>query len=230
MAVDLNARALVGTAAICTWNDIDPGARADFYAWHVREHVPERLGVPGFRRGRRYVADVGDRSPEFFTLYETESLAVLTSAAYLERLNNPTAWTRRAAGAFRGTIRAATTVVQSLGAGSGGYLATLRVGMLGDESAPFDIRLMASVLAEALDLPRVTGVHLCMTDAAASGVKSLESRTRVGDLPIPAGVFLAEGCDGAAVAAAAAVMERGFRAATPTRQQIDIFRLEFMLG
>jgi hypothetical protein len=48
--------ALAGEGAICIWNDILPEHRAEFYAWHNEEHMPERVGIPGFRRGRRYIA------------------------------------------------------------------------------------------------------------------------------------------------------------------------------
>ena len=84
---------LLGAAAVTIWHNVPPEARADYFEWHNREHMPERVGIPGFLRGRRYAALTGD--PEFCTLYETESLAVLTGADYMQRLNNPTPWTRR---------------------------------------------------------------------------------------------------------------------------------------
>ena len=62
--------ALLGTGVLAIWNGIDPEAEADFVAWHVREHIPERVVLPGFRRGRRYVALDGE--PAYFNFYETE--------------------------------------------------------------------------------------------------------------------------------------------------------------
>ena len=47
---------LAGEAVIATWNGITPEGRDEFYAWHIQEHIPERVGIPGFRRGRRYLA------------------------------------------------------------------------------------------------------------------------------------------------------------------------------
>ena len=53
----------------------------------MREHLQERVGVPGFRFGRRYeLASSGDR--QFFAFYEVDSPDVLASPAYLERLEN----------------------------------------------------------------------------------------------------------------------------------------------
>jgi len=60
---------LAGQGAVAIWHDIAPEGRSDFYAWHGREHMPERVGIPGFLRGRRYIAL--DGAPEFFNLYET---------------------------------------------------------------------------------------------------------------------------------------------------------------
>ena len=54
--------------------------------------MPERVAIPGFLRGRRYVAL--DADLEFFNLYEAASPKVLAGPDYLERLNNPTPWTR----------------------------------------------------------------------------------------------------------------------------------------
>ena len=48
--------ALIGQGVLAIWNGIKPEAEDDFVAWHVREHIPERVGLPGFVRGRRYVA------------------------------------------------------------------------------------------------------------------------------------------------------------------------------
>ena len=44
------------SGAVAIWHDITPEGRANFYAWHGSEHMPERLGIPGFVRGRRFVA------------------------------------------------------------------------------------------------------------------------------------------------------------------------------
>ena len=83
---------LAGKGAVAIWNDITAEGRAEFYAWHGVEHMPERVGIPGFLRGRRYVAHAGE--PEFFTLYETISPRTVTGPDYLARLNDPTPWTR----------------------------------------------------------------------------------------------------------------------------------------
>ena len=79
--------ALLGNSALAIWHDIAEGGEADFHVWHSAEHMPERVGLPGFNRGRRCVAV--DAAPRFFLLYEVDSLAVLTSRPYLARLDDP---------------------------------------------------------------------------------------------------------------------------------------------
>ena len=68
---------LMGSAVVAIWNDITDEGRANFYEWHNREHIPERIGIEGFLRGRRYIATEG--SPAYFTLYEVRDTAVLSS-------------------------------------------------------------------------------------------------------------------------------------------------------
>lgn len=79
---------LLGKAVVAIWNDILPEGRENFIEWHNREHIPERVSIPGFLRGRRYIAQQG--TPEYFTLYEAADAQVLVGQPYLDRLNNPT--------------------------------------------------------------------------------------------------------------------------------------------
>jgi hypothetical protein len=85
-------RAESGSGVLAIWNDIRTGRESEFEFWYKNEHFPERLSVPGFRLGRRYEAMAGE--PRYFCYYITDTPETLNSAAYLERLNNPTALTR----------------------------------------------------------------------------------------------------------------------------------------
>ena len=108
---------LAGLGAVCIWHDLLPEARDDFHQWHNREHMPERVGIPGFRRGRRYVAVAS--TPEYFNLYEADSAEVLGGQDYLNRLNAPTEWTRRVVPSFRNVSRSICRVVYTDGVGQG---------------------------------------------------------------------------------------------------------------
>src|SRR5690606_14577141 len=93
----------MGGAVMCTWTDCVAEAEPDFTEWYNRQHLAERVAVPGFLSGARYVAVRG--RPKYLAYYEWESTAVGPTPAYMERQNNPTRWTRRIMRAFRNTIR-----------------------------------------------------------------------------------------------------------------------------
>lgn len=189
--------ALMGTGAICIWNDITPEGRAEFYDWHLNEHMPERAAIPGFLRSRRFIATAPDTTPEFFTLYETADTAVLTGEAYLARLNAPTDWTKRATQAFRNTSRALTQVFASAGPGSGGVLATLRLAVREGEEEAAMMHLKAGITT-ACALPRVAAAHACRTNDTASAARTTESKDRADILTAPPWVVMVEACDEAA--------------------------------
>lgn len=74
------------------------GMEEEFNAWYDEEHLAERLSIPGFRSARRWLADVPAGTGKYLATYELDSAAVLTSAAYLARFENPSPWTRRCLG------------------------------------------------------------------------------------------------------------------------------------
>ena len=77
---------------LAIFNNVTSGREPEFNAWFQHEHLVERIAVPGFLLGRRYEAVSGDR--RYFNYYLTQSPDVLTSAAYLARVNDPTPMTR----------------------------------------------------------------------------------------------------------------------------------------
>ena len=112
---------MLGSAAICMWWDIAPEVRAEWEDWHTHEHMPERLSIPGFLRGSRWVSGAS-----CFVLYELDTPATLTGAAYLARLNDPTPWSRKMMPHHRNMVRSLCTVRDGYGGGLSGVLATVR--------------------------------------------------------------------------------------------------------
>ena len=118
------------------WNDCAIGHEAEYEAWYQGEHLIERLGVPGFMRGRRYQAI--EAAPEYFTYYETTSPDVLTSPSYLERGNNPTPFTRKImSGTFINLSRTICKCQFSTGGMRGAYAVTLRLSQTVDDFSLF---------------------------------------------------------------------------------------------
>src|ERR1700748_1870609 len=97
---------LAGEAVVAIWNGIEPATREQYYDWHINEHMPERVGIPGFPRARRYIAADPATHPEFFTLYEADTMPVLQGSGYADRLNDPTPATREVTAKFLDTSRA----------------------------------------------------------------------------------------------------------------------------
>ena len=181
---------LAGQGAVAIWHDIAPEGRSEFYAWHGREHMPERVGIPGFLRGRRYVAL--DGAPEFFNLYETMARETLTGAQYLARLNDPTAWTTATVWHFRGVARSLCEVVASVGEGQGGLIATFRYTVDHNVVARRRPALAQSVLPKLAAEAGVAGCHLLVADEAASAVETAERRLRTEQNAIPRCILLVE--------------------------------------
>src|ERR1041385_2939974 len=69
----------------------DGSYEAEFNDWYDREHIPLRMGVPGFRSAQRYL--IPD-TRHYLAVYEMESAAVLQSLPYREVKNNPSERTR----------------------------------------------------------------------------------------------------------------------------------------
>ncbi|MBS0247590.1 MAG: hypothetical protein JSR61_13305, partial [Proteobacteria bacterium] len=189
--------ALRGTAVVAIWNDITPEGRDNFIEWHNREHIPERVGIPGFLRGRRYVADYG--TPAYYTLYEAADQAVLTGAVYLDRLNNPTPWTRQATAEFRNTLRGVCVTRYSRGSGDGGVMLTLRFDPEGPHSAALEQGIVAG-LEKVGAMKGISGTHLCIADSAASGIETAERKGR--QVGVPNWIVMVEGSSAPAVDAA----------------------------
>lgn len=215
---------------LAIWNDIVPDARADFTAWHSREHVPERVGVPGFVRGRRLFG--ADAAPQYLTLYDVESLAVLTSAAYLARLDDPTPWTARVVGHFRRTERTACRVPARTGAGSGGHVVAGRLWLDDPAAAPAGEAALVRAAAALAAPAGVCTVTVGCVDRAASSVATAERRMRAEEA-VPADlIVLVEAFDRSIDAAAllGAVEEHARAAAPAGRVRVDRYDLEFSLG
>jgi hypothetical protein len=159
------------------WHDIADGADGEYIEWHTREHMPERLSIPGFTTGKRLQAPGASRHV-FGTIYAGESLETFRSPAYLERLNNPTPWTAAVAPSFQNFLRVACEKIATAGDGDGGSMATIRLELSGHD-AEKQLRTKAASLAEAIQaLPGVSCVHIGISRSEVSSVRTRETELR----------------------------------------------------
>lgn len=145
---------LKGSAFLAIWHDIAAGAHDEYIEWHTREHMPERLSIPGFRTGKRLHAPNASRHVSG-TIYSGDDIEVFRSTAYLHRLNNPTPWTAAVAPSFRNFLRVACDLVGSAGLGDGGAMATLRFDFAGPDSNGTLRACAGRLLDEVLALQRL---------------------------------------------------------------------------
>jgi hypothetical protein len=149
--------ALLGRGVLAIWNGIATGYEGEFLEWHVKEHIPERVGVTGFLRGRRYFSV--DGTPAYFNFYETETYQVLSSEPYLARLNDPTPWTRKVVSNFKDTSRTICDVAHSAGRGVAAWIETIQL-QTSIDAAEFTRRMTGQLLPQIATSRGVTGVHL----------------------------------------------------------------------
>ncbi len=190
--------ALAGNALVAIWNDISPEKREDFFEWHPREHMVERLGIPGFLRGRRCVAV--DPGTEFLTLYEVRDASVLTSEAYLQRLTNPTPWSTATLPGFCNNVRGACRIEHSDGYAMGGFVLTLRFEAEPGREEALVEALRREVMPPVIQAPRITGAHFVRNDPSLTGGNAGNQRGRV--ISLPDLVVLLEGSSAQGVRAA----------------------------
>jgi len=168
---------LLGQAAMVLSFDVALDAVREHDEWHTHEHLPERLSIPGFVRGSRWVALRGQ--PRYFVMYEVEQLATLTSQPYLDRLNNPSPWTSKMMPHYRGMTRGFCSVTGSFGYGTGGVGLLMRF-----KPAPAkESELREWLLQDCLPtLPRRSGIgSVHLFENATTPKMTTEQRIRGAD-------------------------------------------------
>ncbi len=166
---------LLGRAAVAMWWSIPPDQRSEFGDWHSHEHFPERMSIPGFKRGSRWTSALDAEG--LFVLYELEQYEILTSKEYLDRLNAPTPWSAKMMPHHLNMVRSQCRVDASFGGGVAMTLATIRLSPeTGNESS------LRGTLVETLDelssKPGLTGAHLLLTDTPLTSALTTEQQIR----------------------------------------------------
>ena len=172
---------LAGKAVMINWSDVAPEHRAAYYEWHSREHMTARLAIPGYRRGRRYIAARAQR--DFLVLYEVDDLAVITGPDYLAKANKPSPLTQRTTPYIRNSVRGLAAVKVTLGIGSGGWALTLRFDPRPGDGGDLERYLVRDALPGVAARPDIAGVHLLVTDPAASAIVPVERQGRPTAIP-----------------------------------------------
>jgi hypothetical protein len=219
---------LPGSGCFVAWYDVNAGCEAEHDRWHAREHMIERVSIPGFLSGRRY--SVVGAGPRTCVIYLARDVETFTSDAYAERLNNPSEWTMRVMPTVVGMNRTLCRVRHSLGTGMGGYLLTAQI----EPADPVRLEgvLVVRLMPELASLSGICGVHLMSADQAASHQGSQEKSIRGAPDAVADWVLLVEAYEPGALAEARTdFLDPALEAAGLSRTtSTHIYRLDFTLN
>ena len=164
-------------AQLFVWSDIDPDHEADFNQWYDREHMEERVRIPGFTGARRYRA-VSGSARRYLALYRASSLADFTSDAYRKAFTKQTQWSITNFARMSNTRRRVMHVAQEGGFGWGGALVLI-------ELVPnaMDTDAVSNVLGKLMAEEGVLRVHHMIPDETLS--TPLPSETTEGRVLAP---------------------------------------------
>jgi len=116
--------ALRGKGMLITLTEVKSRDESDFNEWYNREHIDERVNLPGFHRARRYVAVKG--SPKYLATYECDTVDDLATPSYLRLLANQTAWSQAVMARFTHFNRLTLRIQVDLTHGVGGAVTCVR--------------------------------------------------------------------------------------------------------
>ena len=117
---------MAGKGMLLTSMDIDAADEAEFNRWYDREHLEERVAIPGFLEARRYVAHQG-QSEISLPLFDRD-IRGARQPGLSRRLANPTEWSKvKTMARFKNMIRAVARITISRGTGRGAVLGIIRL-------------------------------------------------------------------------------------------------------
>ena len=218
---------LLGQAAVVIWSEMaDPAAHDD---WHSHEHMPERVGIPGFLRARRLVATDGSE-PRFLVIYEVRDAAVMVSSEYLERLNHPTPWSQRTMADNRALNRSLCHKVASVGRGVGASVLALPFTPPASGAAESMLRLASQTLPPLALQPGLTGAHLLLRDRATDRPQTEEERLRGRRDGSVDALLLVEAYESGVLAELAPRLAAELRASRAIPAQSHLYALAHLMG
>jgi hypothetical protein len=156
---------LFGRGFMITFTEVPADLKADFHEWYNREHLDERLDLPGFRRARRY--ESLDGPIRYVTTYECGGPDDIGSPAYLDVLARQTEWSARIMPRFAKWHRLTGRVVVDETHGFGGAIAMLRMRPPPGQAQEMARWLARGVLGSVTSLPGIVGACAVAGNPAA---------------------------------------------------------------
>jgi hypothetical protein len=208
--------------------DVAADAIAEHDHWHTHEHMPERLGIPGFLRGSRWIA--AGPGPRYCVLYEVAAPAVLDAPPYRARLDHPSPWTSAMMKRYVGMRRTLCTVGAAAGAGLGTVALVVAFAPQPGRAPELAQWLAADVVPDLAARPGLASCRLL--HAALPAPMTAEQAIRGRDGSVDAALFVtgyAEDVVAALATTELAPARFAEHGAAPARHECTLFRLAYAL-
>ena len=153
---------LHGKGMLAVFNEVKASDERDFNEWYNREHIDERVNLPGFHRARRYVAVRG--TPKYLATYECDGVSDLAAPGYLQLLANQTPWSQAVMARFTKFNRLTLRVQVDMTHGVGGAVAAVRFVPDPRERKPLVAWLQETALTKAIARPGMVGAAAAEND------------------------------------------------------------------
>lgn len=165
---------LYGKGMLVTFTEVAGEHEEEFNEWYNREHVDERVFMPGFRRARRYLAADAKAKVKYFATYETETVRDLCAPDYMKLLGDQSPWSKKVMALFTHFDRLTVECTVDLTHGFTGAAGLARFFPADDQKAALRTALADRVLPEAVKRPGVLGACLLENDldVVAEGLKA----------------------------------------------------------
>ena len=219
------------TAFLALWNRIaSPALQREYETWHAFEHVPERVGLPGFAEARRYRSWDVDAAgvPLYFTWYGLDHLDTLDTPQYRDVFAEPTPWSARMRTQLRAFDRQPCTLAGAWGTSGAGQLCTLQLRGGAQAWAVLE-RVLAALVHDA----HLVSAQWGQVQAAPAFVvpipnsaNSASSAGRSDTAPGTDAVLLLQGLDRATLAASTAQLVAALAAVAHTVRPPEFFELQ----
>jgi hypothetical protein len=192
---------LHGKGMLIVFNEVKARDERDFNEWYNREHIDERVNLPGFQRARRYVAVHG--TPKYLATYECDTVGDLAAPGYLALLANQTPWTQAVMARFTHFNRMTLRVQVDLTHGVGGAVAAVKFAPDPHERQALVAWLHETALPKAIARPGLVGAAAAENDLEVANAP-LQDKSMDHPRALEAEwVVLLEGGEAGAVGAAA---------------------------
>ncbi len=165
---------LLGTGMLLTFTEVDPEDESDFNEWYNREHIDERVFMPGFKRARRYVAADAATRVKYFASYETDTVRDLCTPEYMKLLGDQSDWSKRVMAKFTHFDRMTLSCTVDLAHGFSGAAGLARFFPPEDSKQGLRDALRDRILPELTGSPGMHGAVLLENDldVVAIGLKA----------------------------------------------------------